>query len=210
MSTMTKDPMRTTQKKDAIISAGPKSYARLVTAPATRYFSLIALGWCGSLNSILALIAWLLAVKGYTITPEGMMYPVAFCTLLGLSIAGFTGADKLMTLHSEYLSTPDRTTTVTRNEHGILSDGRGVQVNGVPNAIVVRRDPKVLHGVTFQSLWLERMDALIADEDYKFTRDKIGISGSKFAECRGALARAGFINEQSEYTEEGLLWIQQK
>ena len=208
MSTMTKDPMRTTEKRDDIISSGPKHYARLVTGPTYRYFWLTALGSTGLLSGLVILVAWVLWLKGYQVNRETVAVPITIAILFGVAIAGFLAAREGQRLHDDYMETPDRTTTLVRNEHGILSEGRGVTVNGVRNAIVMHRPDKELEGVIFRGEWLEKMTNVIQDNDLKLTRDKSGISNDHYAECRAALLKAGYITDRSIWTEGGVQWVQ--
>jgi len=203
MGVMTEQPLRTTVRTEATVSTGDKSYSRLVSSPASRYFWLTAAAWTTLSNALVLLILFVLDFPTPTI-----LQLATVTTLAAFGVACSLAADRFLTLHYEYLDTPDRTTTTTQEQRAIVAEGpRGIEVNGVNNAIVIRRSGKRLHGVMFQGLWLERMTASVSNGKQKFTRDDSGISGSAFPACREALKRAGYIDDNQNYTEAGLSWL---
>ena len=206
MTTLTEQPIRRMVRTESTVSSGDKSYTRLVSSPASRYFWLTAMAWVTLSNALVLLILFVLDA------PTPLMWQL--CTVVTLASFGIScamSADRFLTLHYEYLDTPDRTITTTNEQRAVVTDqARGVDVNGVKDAIVIRRQSKRLEGVTFQGQWLEKMADSVRDGNRRFTRAASGISGSAYPECREALKRAGYIDHGQDYTDAGLTWLTTK
>lgn len=200
MNELTQQPVRTTTRHHEEHGATDRGYRREVAGPTILYFKLTVVGWISAMLSISLL---LLIIAGYIIS---MAVGLVAISLSGLALACFLTLHRAKELHRDYIKSVRKVTVTQRDERAVVTRQRGIDVNGITNAIVIHRESKTLEGVLITGKNLEAMEDSLNAGKTRLTRDMCGATGRTFPPIREAFNRAGFLNDK-EINARGQEWI---
>lgn len=175
------------------------TYREYVTEPARRHRSWATVQYLGFLLSV-TLVGLAYAMP---IAYNGRAVLVFISVgLFAVGLAARAGIHEERILRAEWQQHQQPTVTEVVVEPEELPSARVIQSNRGP--VTIREPDVVLDGVTIygaEVLALRELDGT------RLTRDGAGLSGSRYGVVRDALRAAGYVDDDNEWTEEGLAWL---